>query len=106
VSGTRASRRAERTRSASWFWWALAGVAAVGLAVRLAYILGFRANVRANPDFKGYSWNTGKLTPASERAQAWERRGGPLGRLGRATVRGCREITRRARRVVGRIVRG
>jgi ectoine hydroxylase-related dioxygenase (phytanoyl-CoA dioxygenase family) len=73
---------------------------------RLAYILGFRANVRPNPDFKGHTWNVGKLTAASERAQMWARRGGPLGRLGRATVRGCREFTRRARRAVGRIVRG
>ena len=39
--GTRAARRAERKRSASWFWWALAGVAVVGLAVRVAYILGW-----------------------------------------------------------------
>ncbi|HEY3723728.1 MAG TPA: glycosyltransferase family 39 protein [Acidimicrobiia bacterium] len=41
MSDTRASRRAARTRSASWFWWALAGVAVVGLAVRIAYILGW-----------------------------------------------------------------
>ena len=30
-----------RTRSGSWFWWALAGVAVLGLAVRVTYILGW-----------------------------------------------------------------
>ncbi len=41
VGDGRAFRRAARVQRATWFWWALAGVAVVGLAVRLTYILGW-----------------------------------------------------------------
>jgi 2-keto-3-deoxy-L-rhamnonate aldolase RhmA len=47
---------------------------------RCAYILSFRGPVRPNAAFAGYAWNAAKRTAAQERAQAWENRGGVLGR--------------------------
>ena len=41
---TRSSARTTRTRSGSWFWWVLAGVSVVGLAVRVTYIFGWHRN--------------------------------------------------------------
>lgn len=53
-------------------------------APRRAYIMAFRGAMRPAPEFLGYPWNLEKHTAAGARAQAWENRGGTIGRTARA----------------------
>jgi ectoine hydroxylase-related dioxygenase (phytanoyl-CoA dioxygenase family) len=68
---------------------------------RRAYILAFRGKPRPNPDFTGYPWNLSKRTAAQERAEAWQRRGGRLGRAVRSAAHFADRLLRRARRLAG-----
>jgi ectoine hydroxylase-related dioxygenase (phytanoyl-CoA dioxygenase family) len=72
---------------------------------RYAYILTFRGPVRPNPAFTGYAWNAAKRTAAQERLQAWENRGGVLGRASRRAATSMARTLRAVRRRVGRLLR-
>ena len=74
-------------------------------APRCAYILSFRGPTRPNPAFTGYPWNATKHTAAQERAQAWENRGGVLGRAGRRAATTVAHTLRAVRHRVGRLLR-
>ena len=71
---------------------------------RCAYILSFRGPVRPNAAFAGYAWNAAKRTAAQERAQAWENRGGVLGRASRRAARSVVKTLRAVRGRVGRLL--
>jgi ectoine hydroxylase-related dioxygenase (phytanoyl-CoA dioxygenase family) len=72
---------------------------------RRAYILAFRGAPRPAPARAMHPWLAGKHTPASERAEAWQRRGGPVGRGARKMAEAARELSgrvgRRLRRMFG-----
>ncbi len=51
---------------------------------RRAYIMAFRGAVTSAPEFRGYEWNLEKHTASQARAQAWENRGGAVGKTTRA----------------------
>jgi ectoine hydroxylase-related dioxygenase (phytanoyl-CoA dioxygenase family) len=72
---------------------------------RRAYILAFRGPSRPSPARDMFPWLVGKHTPAAERAEAWERRGGAVGRGARRMAEAARRITgkvgRRLRRMFG-----
>jgi hypothetical protein len=74
-------------------------------APRCAYILSFRGPVRPNAAFTGYVWNTTKRTAAQERSQAWENRGGALGRASRRAATSLARTLRAFRRRLGRLLR-
>ena len=67
-------------------------------APRRAYILAFRGPMRPVPGGKLHPWNEGKRTAAAERAQAWENRGGPIGKA-------ARRVSKLAERAIGRLRR-
>lgn len=64
---------------------------------RRAYILAFRGPVKPSADFKGYAWNNEKRTAAQARREAWENRGGALGRVTRETRRRVRQTLSRVK---------
>jgi len=68
---------------------------------RYAYILAFRGPMRPDPAFNGFPWNANKSTPAQARREAWEKRGGVVGRSGRR----LRELAGRVRQGVGRMIK-
>lgn len=68
---------------------------------RRAYILAFRGKVTPNPAFTGYPWNAEKTTAAQARRQAWENRGGLVGRASR----GARALASRVRQKASRLLR-
>jgi hypothetical protein len=72
---------------------------------RRAYILAFRGPPRPAPARAMYPWLAGKQTPAAERAQAWENRGGSLARCARKMAVAARNFSgrvgRRLRRLLG-----
>ena len=72
---------------------------------RRAYILAFRGPVRPNLEFRGYAWNITKRTAAQERKEAWENRGGALGRTSRRVAATLNQTIKRVRGRVGRLVR-
>ncbi len=72
---------------------------------RCAYILSFRGPVRPNPAFAGYAWNAVKHTAAQDRSQAWENRGGILGRVSRRAASSVARTVRAVRGRVGRMLR-
>jgi ectoine hydroxylase-related dioxygenase (phytanoyl-CoA dioxygenase family) len=67
-------------------------------APRYAYILAFRGPAREDPDFKGYPWNAEKFTAAQARREAWENRGGALGRASRRAADAVGRAMRKALR--------
>jgi len=69
---------------------------------RRAYILAFRGKETPKPEFKGYQWNAEKSTAAQARREAWENRGGALGRAARRT----QALAARVRKKAARILRG
>ena len=65
---------------------------------RCAYILAFRSAPMPMPAREMFPWLAGKITPAAERAEAWKKRGGPLGRGVRRVGEFTRTIARKVRR--------
>ena len=72
---------------------------------RRAYILAFRNAPRPAPDRAMYPWLVGKHTPAAERAEAWEHRGGPIGRGARKLGNLASAFAKRLRGRVSRMLR-
>jgi ectoine hydroxylase-related dioxygenase (phytanoyl-CoA dioxygenase family) len=71
---------------------------------RRAYILAFRSAPRPAPDREIYPWLMGKHTPAAKRAEAWEHRGGVVGRSARKLGQFARSFAKRLRRRVRRML--
>ena len=69
---------------------------------RQAYILAFRGPSRPAPEQKIFPWLKGKRTAATERAEAWENRGGALGKVAHSVA----GIARRAGLLLRRAIRG
>ena len=75
-------------------------------ATRRAYIMAFRGAVQPAPEFRGYPWNLEKHTAAEARAQAWENRGGAMGRTARVIAGAIGRFVGRVRRTAGRLIGG
>ena len=67
---------------------------------RRAYILAFSIAPPPDHELKPYSWNVSKHTSAQDRAEAWQNRGGAIGRKSRHVAEALRKIVRRARNAV------
>ncbi len=65
---------------------------------RRAYVLGFRGAPRPAPHRPIFPWISGRRTPAAERAEAWENRGGPVGRASRKLGRKVGNFAHRVKR--------
>jgi ectoine hydroxylase-related dioxygenase (phytanoyl-CoA dioxygenase family) len=72
---------------------------------RRAYILAFRSAPRPALQRAIYPWLVGKQTPAAARANAWENRGGAIGRAARRIGGLSRELGRKVRRRLGQWVK-
>ena len=72
---------------------------------RRAYILAFRGAVRPDAAFRGYPWNTEKRTAAQARHEAWQNRGGALGRATRAAGKAGAGLLARVRGKAARLFR-
>ena len=71
---------------------------------RCAYILSFRGPARPDPSFTGYPWNATKRTAAQKRLQAWENRGGAVGRASRRAAASLVRTFQAVRRRVSRML--
>jgi len=67
---------------------------------RRAYVLAFRGATRTAPEQRMFPWLEGKRTAATERAEAWENRGGVFGKAARGVASFARRATRRLRRTI------
>jgi ectoine hydroxylase-related dioxygenase (phytanoyl-CoA dioxygenase family) len=68
---------------------------------RRAYILAFRGKMTEKPEFNGYQWNAEKSTAAQARREAWENRGGAIGRAARKGGALVSRVKNKAARMLG-----
>jgi ectoine hydroxylase-related dioxygenase (phytanoyl-CoA dioxygenase family) len=73
---------------------------------RRAYILAFRGPDRPSSNPEPFPWNVQKRTAAQARHDAWEKRGGALGRATRTMAAAAGGAFRRARHAASRVLRG
>ena len=67
---------------------------------RRAYVLAFRGPARAAPEREMFPWLEGKRTAATERAEAFENRGGVFGKAARSVASFARRAGDRVRRAI------
>jgi ectoine hydroxylase-related dioxygenase (phytanoyl-CoA dioxygenase family) len=73
---------------------------------RRAYILAFRGPDRPSANREPFPWNAQKRTAAQARHEAWEKRGGVIGRAARIVAAAAGGAVRRARGAASRMLRG